>query len=235
MDKVVNKRTRKRSEGKRRFIESWSDPPKVGSEQRKERPYRRCRYRRRARFHEADNPRTEARRAERPLRVYLYTVYIYIHFLRARACTYAHSAGDTPLRAGRLHLYTDVLGTEIWRDPLDSTRLAIIQFIGLSKAPVHAVFPDRSLSLPLFLCLSPAPFRPFPSRSLFHAEPTLLLFLPFEYTSLQSPALLSAPPDITVFCLSSSRAVPLSRFSVSVRHAATLRSRPPGPFGVEND
>lgn len=170
---------------------------------------------------------------------YIYIPCIYT-LLRARACTYAHSAGDTPLRvaplrAGRLHLYTDVLGTEIWRDPLDSTRLAIIQFIGLSKAPVHAVFPDRSLSLPLFLCLSPAPFRPFPSRSLFHAEPTLLLFLPFEYTSLQSPALLSAPPDITVFCLSSSRAVPLSRFSVSVRHAATLRSRPPGPFGVEND
>lgn len=63
---------------------------------------------------------------------------------------YAAPRRAAPLRAGRLHLYTDVLGTEIWRDPLDSTRLAIIQFIGLSKAPVHAVFPDRSLSLPLF-------------------------------------------------------------------------------------
>lgn len=97
--------------------------------------------------------------------------------------------------AGRLHLYTDVLGTEIWRDPLDSTRLAIIQFIGLSKAPVHAVFPDRSLSLPLFLCLSPAPFSILSLLSL-SLMPSLHFpsFSPFhEYTALlpPPPALLS--------------------------------------------
>lgn len=142
--------------------------------------------------------------------------------------------------AGRLHLCTDVLGTEIWRDPLDSTRLAIIQFIGLSKAPVHAVFPDRSLSLPLFLCLSPAPFSILSLLSL-SLMPSLHFpsFSPFSriyrFSAPPRSPLPCPPPDITVFCLSSSRIVPLSRFSVSVRHAATLRSRPPAPFGVEND
>ena len=56
------------------------------------------------------------------------------------------------------YVYTNVYrGTEIWRTL--STRLAIIQFIGLSKTPVHAGFSGRfSLVLPLPLaesrCLS---------------------------------------------------------------------------------
>lgn len=149
---------------------------------------------------------------------------------------YAAPRRAAPLRAGRLHLYTDVLGTEIWRDPLDSTRLAIIQFIGLSKAPVHAVFPDRSLSLPLFLCLSPAPFRPFPSRSLFHVEPTLLLFLPFEYTSLPVPRpslrssryncllslVLSSRPSFPIFRLRSARCYPSLAAAWSLRGGERL-------------
>lgn len=156
-------------------------------------------------------------------------MYLYI----ARIYFYAHVRTFGRRYARRLHLYTDVLGTEIWRDPLDSTRLAIIQFIGLSKAPVHAVFPDRSLSLPLFLCLSPAPFRSLPSRFLSCRAYALSIF--FSLSRIYRPSVSPPPPDITVFCLSSSRTVPLSRFSVSVRHAATLRSRPPAPFGVEND
>lgn len=143
--------------------------------------------------------------------------------------------------AGRLHLYIDVLGTEIWRDPLDSTRLAIIQFIGLSKAPVHAVFPDRSLSLSLFFCLSTVPFRFFPSRFLSYL-PTLLPsfsafreaeyiyrpsvpFLPFSsrYNCLLSLVLsnrLSSP----IFRLRSTRCYP--------SFAAALRAAP-APFGGE--
>lgn len=144
---------------------------------------------------------------------------------------YARTAEDTP---GVYVYIATVLGTEIWRDPLDSTRLAIIQFIGLSKAPVHAVFPDRSLSLPLFLCLSPAPFRSFrSSRLLLCRAYAFSLF--FSLSRIYRPSAPPPPlPDITVFCLSSSRTVPLSRFSISVRHA-TLRSRPPAPFGVQND
>lgn len=107
--------------------------------------------------------------------------------------------------AGRLHLYTDVLGTEIWRDPLDSTRLAIIQFIGLSKAPVHAVFPDRSLSLPLFLCLSPAPFSILSLLSL-SLMPSLHFpsFSPLSriYRSSAPPPSLSSPlPSSRYNCL----------------------------------
>lgn len=122
------------------------------------------RYCRRAYFHEADNPRTGTRTRKNPppsLPTYIYISRVCILYTFTHTSTHVRTFGRG--YAGRLHLYTDVLGTEIWRDPLDSTRLAIIQFIGLSKAPVHAVFPDRSLSLPLFLCLSPAPL---PSRFL---------------------------------------------------------------------
>jgi len=100
-----------------------------------------------------------------PAPICLYIARIYF---RAHACTYTR-----PARHGRLHLYTDVLGTEIWRTPSDSTRLAIIQFIGLSKAPVHAVFPDRSLSLSPLLCLS----RAFPLALSFRLASPLSLSL----------------------------------------------------------
>jgi len=96
---------------------------------------------------------------------------------------YVHTYTFGPLR--RLHLYSDVLGTEIWRTPSDSTRLAIIQFIGLSKAPVHAVFPDRSLSLSLLLCLSHA----FPALSFRPAPPLLSLSLSLSRPSTRRPFL----------------------------------------------
>lgn len=179
-------------------------------------------------FHEADNPRTGAPkvhayrdRARLSLRVYLYVAYTY-----TLTRTYAHSAG-------RLHVYTDVLGTEIWRDPLDSTRLAIIQFIGLSKAPVHAVFPDRSLSLPLFLCLSFAPFRPFfLSLSFSRRAYALSLFFPLSRIYLLSVPHPFPPPSLSsrYNCLLSlvlSNRPSFPTFRLRLAHAATPRSRPP--------
>lgn len=120
-----------------------------------------------------------------PARIFIYRVYT---SARTRACTNTHS-----VRYGRLHLYTDVLGTEIWRTPSDSTRLAIIQFIGLSKAPVHAVFPDRSLSLSLLVCLSRvfprALFRPClsPSFSLRPNPRRPFVFLFFSLLRIYTP------------------------------------------------
>lgn len=245
MDKVVNKkkRTRKRSEGKRRFIESRSDPPKIGSEQRKERPCRRCRYCRRARFHEADNPRTEARRAERPLRVYLYIVYIYT-FTRASMHVrtfgrgYAAPRRAAPRRAAPgVYIYIPTYwGLRFGGTP--STRLDLRLF-NSSACQKHQCTLCSLIVLFPFLSFSvfrPLPFDPFPSRSLFHAEPTLLLFLPFEYTSLQPlrPSLrssryncllslvLSCRPSFPIFRLRSARCYPSLAAAWSLRGGERL-------------
>lgn len=104
---------------------------------------------------------------------------------------YAHSAENTP--AVDIYIPT-YLGAEIWRDPLDSTRLAIIQFIGLSKAPVHAVFPDRSLSLSsLSLSFARSLSILSLSRFLSQAYALSLFFSLSRIYRLSAPPLLSSP------------------------------------------
>lgn len=207
------------------FILSLSRNNKIGSGQREECPCQ-WRYHRRAHFHEADNPRTGARDSK--IHDILIESRVYT-FTR----TYARTAEDTP----GVYIYIPTYwGLRFGGTP--STRLDLRLF-NSSACQKHQCTLCSLIVLFPFLSFSvfrPLPFDPFDPLAYSHAEPTLFpSFSPFrEYTALLPPPPLSLP-DITVFCLSSSRTVPLSRFSVSVRHAATLRSRPPAPFGVEND
>lgn len=111
--------------------------------------------------------------------------YIYISRVYTFTRTYARSAEDTP----GVYIYIPTYwGLRFGGTP--STRLAIIQFIGLSKAPVHAVFPDRSLSLPLFLSF--APFRSFPFRFLSRRAYALSLF--FSLSRIYYPSASASLP-----------------------------------------
>jgi len=157
-----------------------------------------------------------------PICLCIARIYFRAH-VRSPVRTHVRPATDV-----YIYIYTDVLGTEIWRTPSDSTRLAIIQFIGLSKAPVHAVFPDRSLSLSPLLCLP----RAFPALSFRLAcpPPPLSLSLSLSLAPLAraraDPCSLFLPftdiyPRINFFHLSSSRNASLS-----------LLSDLPSPFGT---
>lgn len=184
-------------------------------------------------FHEADNPQTRARFAlfSRSLVLSLslfliYSIFIYITrvyiLLRART----HIFGRGIYRAST-SIYRRIGDWDLAGPPrLDSTCDYSIHR-PVKSTSARCVPWSFSLSLSLFLCLSPALFRSFLSRFLY----ALSLFFPLSRVQTLFCPLL----DITVFCLSFSRTVPLSRFSISVRRSATLRSRPLAPFGVEND
>lgn len=144
---------------------------------------------------------------------------------------YTHSADY-----GHLHLYTDVLGTEIWRTP--STRLDLRLF-NSSACQKHqctlcsliVLFPFLSLKLSFYLSRSPALFR---SSSL-SLSPSLL------YTAILRPFSLFLP--LANICSYN------ALFSLSLFLSLILSSPPPflhlrstrypspaaAPFGVEND
>lgn len=121
--------------------------------------------------------------------MYIYISRTYI-FVRKRACTDIY-----------IYTYTDVLGTEIWRTP--STRLDLRLF-NSSACQKHqctlcsliVLFPFLSFSVLLTFARSLSIFS---------------LFLPFRILRPFSLfSLLRIYPGTTLFCLSSSRTVPLS-------------------------
>lgn len=164
---------------------------------------------------------------------YLYSIL----FLRARTHTRTHTRTRIPSRIRRAStsIYRRIGDRDLAGPPrLDSTcDYSIHRPVKSTSArcvPWSFSFPfslslsfDRSLSI-LSLSFSLMPtyalfplFLPFARQNIYRPS---VPFLPF------SPPFSLSPPDITVFCLSSSRTVSLSRFSVFVRCAATLRSRP---------
>lgn len=146
--------------------------------------------------------------------------YIYISRTYTFMRTYAHSAEDTPVFYIYIPTYWGLRfgGTPSTRLDLRLFNSSACQKHQCTLCSLIVLFPFLSFSV--FRSL---PFDPFP-LAFSHAEPTLFpSFSPFcEYTVLLP--LFSPPPhpplptDITVFCLSSSRIVPLSHF--------------PSPFGT---
>lgn len=159
--------------------------------------------------------------------MYLYRVYVrYLYFfLRARTHTRTHI--PSRIRRASTSIYRRIGDRDLAGPPrLDSTcDYSIHRPVKSTSArcvPWSFSFPfslslsfDRSLSI-LSLSFSLIPTYA-PSLFFCLSRSRIYTALPFPF----SPS----PPDITIFCLSSSRTVSLPRFSVSVRRAATLRSR----------
>lgn len=148
-------------------------------------------------------------------------IHIYTTFARDRARRRAHIRPGY----GHLHLYTDVLGTEIWRTP--STRLDLRLFNSSACQKHQCTLCSLIVLFPFLSFLPPASLL---SLSLFHIlflslTPILCLSLSFSLSLFPV-----YPFSLSLSFVSVS--LPPSRFSVSRLLESSLFPDFPSSFGV---